>query len=65
MFGVGAAEVDGVIRRARRWLTTKSRSLMQVGSLAGLDCKQIDLLLEINRKRYWDERGRIKTFTKE
>lgn len=45
-------EIPGLIYRARKWLTTRSRSLVETCSLAGLGIKEIDFLVERYQKLY-------------
>lgn len=59
LHGVSSQDKKGVVYRARKWLSCFSTSLYHVGALAGLDKMEIDYLIESNRAKYRDNKGRV------
>lgn len=58
LYGVSRVDAPGVIYRAQKFLTRKSKSLIETCSLAGLGAEQIRLLLEQNRGKYCGNSGK-------
>lgn len=52
LFGVEEEEREGCVYRAKKWLSTCTRSLQRVGFLAGLSGEQVKLLVEQNKRKY-------------
>jgi hypothetical protein len=63
LYGVPRLEVEGVVRRARRWLITDSRSFRETCRYAGLPTEAMKAILANAHDSAWRKRF-LETFKK-